>query len=86
VLADFAYSTTQNAAMYRYTDLDGVSRLYRSTSSELQVEVSYDPRDPGRASGRLGVYQWFLASLLGLFGLAPAVGGLALTAYQLLIL
>ncbi|MEU6087317.1 hypothetical protein ABZ865_10990 [Streptomyces sp. NPDC047085] len=67
VTADYAHSAAE-PRLYLYTDLDGNTRTYYATSDRLRLEISYDPRDPGRVVRADGKGRWGQTILLLLAG------------------
>ncbi|MDV9177248.1 DUF3592 domain-containing protein [Streptomyces sp. W16] len=84
VSAEFDHYTN-NTRVYRYTDLDGGVHHYRDSTGGERLELSYDPRDPGRAAARLSPYMQFMMALMTLVGLALTCGGLWLTGHELVV-
>ncbi len=51
VMAVHAFSAAE-PSLYLYGDLEGNTRTYHDRSGSLSIEISYDPRDPGRGRWR----------------------------------
>ncbi|WP_189862461.1 DUF3592 domain-containing protein [Streptomyces poonensis] len=73
---------THNTKVYRYTDLDGVTHFYRDPLGGQRLELSYDPRRPGRAATRIPVFLQCMMALVTVLGVCFAGGGLGFTLYQ----
>lgn len=84
VLAELDHYTN-NTRVYRYTDLDGGVHHYRESTGGQELELSYDPRNPGRAAARLSLYNQVMMALMTLVGLGMACAGLGFTGYQLAV-
>lgn len=76
---------TDRTKVYRYVDQDGGQHFYREPTGGQQLELSYDPRNPGRASARQSLYGQIMMALMAVIGLGMACGGLGITGYQLFI-
>ncbi|MEU1471674.1 hypothetical protein ABZ434_26070 [Streptomyces sp. NPDC005761] len=76
---------TNNTKVYRYADQDGGLHFYREPTGGQQLELSYDPRNPSRASARQSLYVQIMLALMTVVGLGMACGGLGFTCYQLFI-
>lgn len=76
---------TDKTKVYRYADEDGGLHYYREPTGGQQLEISYDPRNPSRASARQPLYGQVVMALVTIIGLGMACGGLGLTGYQLFL-
>ncbi|MDT0489908.1 DUF3592 domain-containing protein [Streptomyces sp. NPDC012600] len=76
---------TDRTKVYRYEDQDGGLHFYRDSTGGQQLELSYDPSNPGRASARQSLYGKVMMALMSVVGLGMACGGLGITGYQLFI-
>ncbi|MFD5038156.1 hypothetical protein ACFWNI_13805 [Streptomyces sp. NPDC058377] len=76
---------TNKTKVYRYADQDGGLHFYREPTGGNQLELSYDPRNPSRASARQSLYGQVMMALMTVIGLGMACGGLGLTGYQLFL-
>ncbi|MEE4489276.1 DUF3592 domain-containing protein [Streptomyces sp. BE230] len=76
---------TDRTKVYRYADQDGGLHFHRDSTGGDQLELSYDPRDPSRASARQSLYVRVMMALMAVVGLGMACGGLGFTGYQLFI-
>ncbi|WP_234453354.1 MULTISPECIES: hypothetical protein [unclassified Streptomyces] len=79
---------TDKTKVYRYVDQDGGLHFYRESTGGQQLELSYDPRNPGRASARQALYGQVMMALMALMavvGLGMACGGLGFTGFQILL-
>ncbi|MGW1539819.1 hypothetical protein ACWCPM_06050 [Streptomyces sp. NPDC002309] len=84
VLAELDHYTN-NAKVYRYSDLNGELHYYREAAGGQQLELSYDPRNPSRAAARLSLYMQIMMALMTLVGLGLACGGLGVTFHELVV-
>lgn len=64
VIADYAHGAVGPNG-YLYGDLDGNTWKYVDRSGRLRIEVSYDPRNPGKAVRADGRGKWWEAFILG---------------------
>ncbi|MEV8228416.1 hypothetical protein AB0P41_20555 [Streptomyces sp. NPDC079167] len=76
---------THRTKVYRYVDQDGGLHFYRNRTGGQQLELSYDPCNPGRASARQPLYGQVMMALMSIVGLGMACGGFGITGYQLFI-
>nr|WP_237543439.1 DUF3592 domain-containing protein [Streptomyces sp. SID5594] len=76
---------TDRTKVYRYVDQDGGLHFHRESTGGQQLELSYDPRNPSRASARQSLYGQAMMALMAVVGLGMACGGLGITGYQLVI-
>ncbi|MEU6629380.1 DUF3592 domain-containing protein [Streptomyces parvus] len=76
---------TDKTKVYRYADQDGRLHFYRESTGGQQLELSYDPRNPSRASARQSLYGQVMMALMAVVGLGMACGGLGFTAYQIFL-
>ncbi|MEU5714651.1 DUF3592 domain-containing protein [Streptomyces sp. NPDC020403] len=76
---------TDRTKVYRYADQDGRLHFYRESTGGNQLELSYDPRNPSRASARQPLYGQVVMALVAVVGLGMACGGIGLTGYQLFV-
>lgn len=76
---------TDRTRVYRYVDQDGGLHFHRESTGGQQLELSYDPRNPSRASARQSLYGQAMMALMAVVGLGMACGGLGITGYQLVI-
>ncbi|MFE9821686.1 DUF3592 domain-containing protein [Streptomyces sp. NPDC005791] len=76
---------TDSTKVYRYEDQDGGLHFYRDRTGGQQLELSYDPNNPSRASTRQSLYGQVMMALMSVVGLGMACGGLGITGYQLFI-
>ncbi|MEU1371677.1 DUF3592 domain-containing protein [Streptomyces sp. NPDC005803] len=76
---------THRTKVYRYEDQDGGQHFHRDRTGGQQLELSYDPSNPSRASARQPLYGQVMMALMSVVGLGMACGGLGITGYQLFI-
>lgn len=76
---------TDKTKVYRYVAQDGGLHFYRESAGGQQLELSYDPRNPSRASALQSLYGQVMMALMTVVGLGMACGGLGVTGYQLFI-
>ncbi|ROQ67674.1 hypothetical protein EDD93_2119 [Streptomyces sp. 840.1] len=76
---------TDSTRVYRYADHEGGSHFFREPAGGQQLELSYDPRDPSRASARQPLYGQVMMALISAIGLGMACGGFGFTGYQLFL-
>ncbi|MYR54603.1 hypothetical protein GTY83_36695 [Streptomyces sp. SID4928] len=76
---------TDKTKVYRYVDQDGGLHFYRESTGGQQLELSYDPRNPSRASARQSLYGQVMMALMAVVGLGMACGGLGFTGYQIFL-
>lgn len=73
VTADHAHDSAQ-PWLYLYSDLDGNAWRFLDSSGRHSVEVSYDPRDPGKAVRADGAGRW----IPGILPLSSGIVGVLL--------
>ncbi|MEU5416238.1 DUF3592 domain-containing protein [Streptomyces clavifer] len=76
---------TDRTKVYRYADQTGGLHFFREPTGGQQLELSYDPRNPSRASARQPRYGQVVMALVAVVGVGMACGGLGLTGYQLFL-
>ncbi|MEU7737122.1 DUF3592 domain-containing protein [Streptomyces griseus] len=76
---------TDKTKVYRYVDQDGGLHFYRESTGGQQLELSYDPCNPSRASARQSLYGQVMMALMAVVGLGMACGGLGFTGYQIFL-
>jgi hypothetical protein len=84
VLAEFSHYTDK-AGIYRYADLEGGTHHYRGTPGGQQMELSYDPNNPGRAVARQSRYEQTVMAVVALIGLGMLGAGLWLTLHMFVL-